>query len=98
METMEYSKVGIKDIFKGIADFFKQQVEKEKKDIERQIAEIQAAEDNGYIEQLQTEVETHEIEKAKKTRNISRKQITKTKNVKTMEKENIERVQDELEK
>ena len=55
METMEYSKVGIKDIFKGIADFFKQQVEKEKKDIERQIAEIQAEEDSKNIEQLETE-------------------------------------------
>ena len=97
METMEYSKVGIKDIFKGIADFFKQQVEKEKKDIERQIAEIQAAEDNGYIEQLKTEVETHEIKKAKKTGNISRKQITKTENIRAAEKV-IEKEQDELEK
>lgn len=93
METMEYSKVGIKDIFKGIADFFKQQVEKEKKDIERQIAEIQAAEDNGYIEQLKTEVETHEIEKKEKTRNISRKPITKTENIRAAKKV-IEKEQD----
>lgn len=98
METMEYSKVRIKDIFKGFADFFKQQVETENKDIEKQIAEIQAAEDNGYIEQLKTEVETHEIEKAKKrTRNISRKQITKTENIRAAEKV-IEKEQDELEK
>ena len=93
METMEYSKVGIKDIFKGIADFFKQQVEKEKKDIERQIAEIQAEEDSKNIEQLETEVETHEIGKAKKTRNISRKPITKTENIRAAEKV-IEKEQD----
>lgn len=93
METMENNKVGIRDIFKVFTDFFEQQVEKERENIEKQIAEIQAAEEKGYIENLQKDLENHEtLEKKRKrsVKQISKNPISKSEEVKEKHVQDIE--------
>lgn len=94
METMEYSKVGLKDIFKSFANFFKQQSNNENTDIERQIAEIKSAEEKGPLEQLEKEINTHEIEKTKKNKILLKNSVSRKKEVKVFENKKMEKEQD----
>lgn len=93
METMENNKVGIRDIFKAFTEFFKQQVEEERENIEKQVMEIQSAEEKGYIEKLQKDLETHEIEgkkRRKSVKTISKNQVIRTKETQENQIQDIE--------
>lgn len=97
METMEYSRVRIKDIFGGFADFFKEQVNRENEDIERQIAEIKKSENTARI----SEIEKMIIPNAKTKREKAQRQVIKTKTVNLEKEEKMQtykKQEEELEK